>query len=60
MARMTRLTVFLAVAALAAAPPSLRGQNSGGTPGAQPSRRVDECGAPASQSRNRRNTPRPA
>ncbi|HEX6370118.1 MAG TPA: hypothetical protein VF006_14450 [Longimicrobium sp.] len=49
---MTRLTLFLAAAALAAAPSPARAQ-PGAAAGARPSRPVDECGKPA-QPRPRR------
>lgn len=52
MHRMSRLTLFLATATLAAAPLSLRAQ-SGGTTSSRP---VDECGKPAA-ARPRRSTP---
>lgn len=53
MFRMTRLILFLAATALAAAPSAARAQ-----PGASPSRPVDECGKPAAAT-PRRGTPRP-
>jgi hypothetical protein len=57
MFRMPRLTLFLAVAALAAAPSPAQAQPGGAAPSAQPARRVDECGKPGARARRGRTTP---